>query len=532
MRGKPFGKGIFVVCAGVCALLARPEGVCGQSVSSEPAGNARLAEQKWDPEGLGSLLRQLQVQVQELNAQVQNLKAQQESAQAESAALRKELEAAKSQLSAFFAQPVGPAAAQAMPGNTNSQLVNEDRNARLEENLQLAESKIAEQSQTKVESSSKYRLRLSGIVLLNMYANRGSVENQDFPQLATAPGLLSSDGTFGGSLRQSQIGLQGFGPTIGGARTSADIQLDFAGGFQAAPNGVSFGIMRLRTGTIRFDWSETSVIAGQDSLFIAPLGATSIATLAAPAFAYSGNLWSWAPQVRVEHRFTVSDNSSFLIQGGILDSFSGDTPFSEYYRNSTWGEDSGQPAYAARISWTHAVHGENLTVGAGGYYGRQSWGFGRGIDGWAGTLDLTVPLGSRFEFAGQYYRGRAVGGLGGGIGQSALWNGSLLDPATEVFGLNSMGGWTQLKYKATSKLQFNGAFGQDNPLASDLREYGGSQNYYPSPLAKNQTELVNFLYQPRSDVVLSLEYRRLRTFTLDSNANTANIVNLSVGYIF
>jgi hypothetical protein len=154
------------------------------------------------------------------------------------------------------------------------------------------------------------------------------------------------------------------------------------------------------------------------------------------------------------------------------------------------------------------------------------------VDSWAGTIDLTVPLGNQFEFTSAFYRGRALGGLSGGIGQSVLWNGSLLDPTTEVNGLNSVGGWAQLKYKATSRLQFNGAFGQDNPYAGDLREYGGNTTYYPVPISRNQSALANFIYQPRSDIVFSLEYRRLKTFTLDSPANSANLFNLSLGYIF
>jgi hypothetical protein len=363
--------------------------------------------------------------------------------------------------------------------------------------------------------------------------NRGSVNNQDYPEIATAPGPLGSSGTFGGSLRQSQIGLEAFGPTIAGARTSAKVQFDFAGGFPITPNGVSFGLMRLRTATVRFEWENTSVIAGQDSLFIAPSSPTSIATLAIPAFAYSGNLWSWTPQFRVEHRFTLSERSSLLLQAGLLDSLTGDIPISGYNRYPTAGENSGQPAYATRLAWTRSLHGQNITLGAGGYYARQSFGYGRTIDGWAGTMDLTLPLGSHFDFTGQFYRGRATGGLGGGIGQSVLWTGSFVDPATEVYGLDSIGGWAQLKYKATSKLQFNGAFGQDNPFAGQLREFGSSQTYYyASPLSKNQSAMVNFLYQPKSDIVLSLEYRHLKTYTLDSNANGSNIITMSAGYIF
>jgi hypothetical protein len=509
------------------ALMTQAIPACGQGTGQTPGQQMDLAT-------VAALLQKLQAQVQDLHAQVSDLRAQQQTAKAESELLRKELDLAKSQLTALAVPVSGGPAAQAVSVASSKTSTAEERISRLEENQQLADSKIAEQSQTKVESGSKYRVRLNGILLLNMFENRGTVENSDFPLLAESQRaqFLSSGGSFGGSVRQSQIGIEGFGPTIAGAQTSANLEFDFAGGFPEVPNGTSFGIMRLRTGTVRFDWPKTSVVAGQDTLFFVPNNPTSLATLAVPALAYSGTLWNWAPQVRVEHKFAVSESNSLLIQGGILDSLTGDTPPSSYYRVPSWGENSGQPAYATRISWTRDIHGQNLALGAGGYYGRQAWGFGRHVDGWAGTVDASLPLGSKFELTTEFFRGRAIGGLGGGIGQSALWVGSLADPATEVYGLNSLGGWGQLKFKATSKLQFNGAYGLDNPYAGELRVHGGNTNYYPVPLSKNESGFVNFIYQPRSDIVFSMEYRRIKTFTLDQGANAANIANFSVGYIF
>jgi hypothetical protein len=532
MRRGNWEKGLSALCCLAATLLFLPLRTHAQSQRGNASSAVRSAAQQVAPPAVDALLDQLQSQIQQLSAQVQSLKTQQESAQAESAALRRELDATKSQVMAVLVQAsVLPPSQVISPPTLPS--ATEERIIDLQENQRLADARIAEQSQTKVESESKYHLRLSGIVLFNSYINRGFVDNQDFPQIATASDPLESSGTFGGSLRQSQLGIQGFGPTIAGARASADVEFDFAGGFPEQPNGVAFGFVRLRTATVRFDWDNTSIIGGQDNLFIAPLSPTSIATLAIPALSYSGNLWAWSPQLRVEHRFRLSDNTSFLLQGGILDSWSGDIPFSQTYRYATWGEDSGQPAYAARVAWSQTLFGQRMTLGAGGYYGRQHWGYTRNIDGWAGTMDLTMPLGSAFEFTGQFYRGRAVSGIGGGIGQSVLWTGSFFDPNTQLFGLNSLGGWAQLKYKATSKFQFNGAFGQDNPFANDFREHGIDQSApYGSALSKNQTALGNFLYQPRSDIVLSLEYRRLKTFTLDSNANADNVVNFSIGYIF
>jgi hypothetical protein len=525
MRGIVWAKRIAKAAALVGALLAPTDPSWGQ-------GAEQSAGQHIDPAAVGALLQKLQEQVHDLHTQMDELKAQQQTAKAETETLRKELDVAKSQLAAITVPARGGLNAQAVSLAASRIPTTEERINRLEENQQLADSKIAEQSQTKVESGSKYRLRLTGLVLLNMFENRGTVENLDFPLLAEQPGLLSSGGSFGGSLRQSQIGIQAFGPTVAGAQTSANVQFDFAGGFPEVPNGSSFGIMRLRTGTVRFDWPQTSVVAGQDTLFFVPNSPSSLATLAVPALAYSGTLWNWAPQVRVEHKFTMSESGSLLVQGGILDSLSGDTPASAYLRDSTWGEKSGQPAYAARLSWTQEIHGQNITIGAGGYYGRQAWGFGRHVDGWAGTVDASIPLGKKFELTTEFFRGRAIGGLGGGIGQSVIWNGSLVDPATHLYGLNSVGGWSQLKFKASSKLQFNGAYGLDNPFAGQLRDDGGNTTYYPVPLSKNESGFVNFLYQPRSDIVFSLEYRRIKTFTLDRSANAANIASISVGYLF
>jgi hypothetical protein len=410
-----------------------------------------------------------------------------------------------------------------------------DQLTKMEENADLLDAKINEQYQTKVESGSKYRLRLSGIVLLNVFENRGYVDNLDFPQYAMGndsapPG--QSYGTFGGSLRQSQLSVQGFGPDIGGAHTSADLKFDFAGGFPDTPNGVTEGFVRLRTGTLRLDWDHTSLVAGQDRLFFAPLSPTTLASLAVPALAYNGNLWSWTPQVRVEHTAALSESSSLIFQGGILDSLNGDYPQTDYSRSPSAGEASGQPAYATRVALRQRTFGQQWTLGFGGYYGRQNWQFGRHVDSWVGTTDFLLPLGKYFEFTGEYYRGRAVGGIGGGIGQSVVLSGYASNPATIINGLNSMGGWAQLKFKPLPKLEFNGAFGQDNPFASQLRQFPYTNAYYDSPFARNRSAFINFIYQLRSDVLLSLEYRRLNTFEIGGDSYSANHINFSLGYVF
>jgi regulator of replication initiation timing len=550
-NGRPKISFTAIVTATVLAML--PFAARGQNTEVSPtAASAELAS---DLKTLAASVSQLQSQVQTLNSQMTELHNSQREALREAEQLRAELDRTREQLAAQAASAsqvnqARPAPSQ-LSSSTNSlsaasasalarpvqspddcwQGCLENRISKLQDDQELMNDKITEQSQTKVESGSKYRVRLSGIVLLNTDVTRGSVDNLDFPQIAVpaeAPGVR---GTFSGSLRQSQIGVEAFGPEIAGARTSANVKFDFAGGFANTPNGTAFGVVRLRTGTIRLDWKTTSIVAGQDSIFFAPLAPTTLSSLAIPALSYTGNLWSWTPQIRIEHRMALSEYSGVVLQVGILDSLTGDFP-QPGYRYPTTGEQSGQPAYASHIAFNRRVFGRDLTAGIGGYYGRQNWGFGRAVDGWAGVTDVSIPLGNFFDLSGEFYRGRAVGGLGGGIGQSILLSGFINNSGTVVYGLDSAGGWLQLKFKPQANFEVNFAYGEDNPFGSELRRFPASSLYYGSALSRNLSPFANFIYRVRSDVLFSMEYKRLQTYPLGSRANSANQLIMSLGYAF
>ncbi len=473
-------------------------------------------------------LQQLQSEIHELKSMVVQLQQETVSSRAEITRLREEL-------------------AEDHAGNGSSSTIDEQSPAyaadaqlqqrvdQLEEDQQLLSGKLDTQYQTKVESASKYRVRLSGIVLFNLFGNSGSVDNQDVPSWATLPNPGDSSGSVGGTLRQSIIGLEAFGPDLFGAHTSANINFDFGGGFPAVYNGVDSGLVRLRTGAIRLDWTNTSVVAGQDQLFINPIAPTSFASLIVPPLSYAGNLWAWTPQLRVEHRFKLSNDSTVSVQGGFLDNLTGEPPanYYIYYRSATAGEQSRQPAYAARVAYSHPMLGQTFTIGASGYYSRQNWGFDRIINGWAGIVDANLPLGKMFTLSGSFYRGAAIGGLGAALGRSVDYNGLLSNPTTEVDALNAVGGWAQLKYRATPKLEFNGAFGQDSPFADDVRYFGDeAMSYAPATYTANRTAFGNVIFRPRSDLLFAAEYRRLRTFTIYDSSYQAGQVNLSMGVLF
>jgi hypothetical protein len=482
-------------------------------------------------------LRELDSQVRELRALIEQMRTENAQSRAEMRQLRQELQDTRKLLAPLTAStsasPATPASVEsaslASPANTELS----GRVQKLEESTQLLGSKIDEQYQTKVETAAKYRARLSGIVLMNAFHNTGGSDNLDFPNYAQPVPMGNNQGTFGATVRQSEIGLEIFGPTLAGAKSSANVVFDFAGGFPtSAPNGVNFGIVRMQTASLRLDWNHTSVVAGQDSLFFSPLSPTSFASLATPAFAYAGNLWGWTPQVRVEHRFDLGKQQTLSLQGGILDNLNWEPPSDQFFRFPQAGERTGQPAYAVRTAWSRPLFEHPLTIAVAGYYGRQNWAWNRYVDAWAGMTDWQIPILRRLSLSGEFYRGRGVGGLGAAIGQPILFGGNPAHASTPIRGVDSAGGWSQLKFQLTPKLELNGVFAEDNAFASNIRGFATDANNFGPILGRNRGALGNLVYRPRSDLLLSAEFRRLHTFPVYQSASVTNQINLSMGILF
>jgi hypothetical protein len=516
------------------------------SVAQESAGSASQGDAATaaTSKAATSALRELQEQVRQLRTLVDEMRSENTQSRAEMQELRHELQDTRSLLehttgsagaATATAQPSSAQVANAAPVAEASSAPSssiEDRVQKLEDSTSLLGSKVDEQYQTKVETASKYRARLSGIVLMNLFRNQGASNNLDLPDYAEPANPGASANSFGATLRQSEIGLEIFGPPLAGARTSADIQFDFSGGFAATGNGNNFGIVRLQTASLRLDWASTSVVAGQDALFISPLSPTSFASLATPTFGYAGNLWAWTPQLRVEHRFDLSDSQTLTLQAGILDNLDWEYPADPFYRSAQAGELSGQPAYAARTAWSRPVLDHPLSFGVAGYYGRQNWAWGRNVDAWAGMADWQVPLARWLALSGEFYRGRGIGGLGGAVGTSILYGGSQTVVTTPIRGLDDAGGWSQLKFQLTSKVEFNGVFSEDNAFAGDVRGFATDQNNFGPILGRNRGALGNVVYRPRSDLLFSAEFRRLHTYPVYDASSVSNQVNLAMGILF
>jgi hypothetical protein len=446
----------------------------------------------------GDALDALRAEIQELRNSLQQVKDELADSRRESAELRRDLNSLRGQ------------------GDI------QQRVAAVEEQQAMTNNKVDAQYQSTVASASKYRVRLSGMALFNAETVRGSVNDLDVPTKVEG----DSRGSLGASLRQSQIGIEVFGPAIAGARTSGEVRLDFAGGFPASEDGLTAGLVRLRTARLALDWKHTTIAAGQETPLFSPLSPTSLVAAAYPSMSNAGNLWVWTPQVYVERRFQLSDRTQFSWRGGVLDPLTGEAPASEYERMPTAGERSRTPAYATRAAWQRAYGDRNAAIGVGGYFARQDWEYHRRVRSWAAAGDWEAPLGRWFSWSGEVYHGVALGGLGGGPNASVLFTGDPQQASSAALPVASSGGWSQLKFQPVSKWQFNAVFGQDFASGGRLRLAADSY------VRRNAASMFNFICQARSNLLVSAEYRHLRTRPSIGPPVTADHISLGMGILF
>ncbi|HTJ30362.1 MAG TPA: hypothetical protein VL346_07670 [Acidobacteriaceae bacterium] len=464
---------------------------------------------------------QMQQEIQTISAELTVTQKQLQDSQRRVDELQKQLAAIQAQLAPDQDQTQTAATAPAPDSQKNA------------ENIEILQAEVKLHDQTKVESASKYPVQVTGLILFNSFLVKGGVDNLDLPTLATAVTPGSSNVATGASVRQTILGVQASGPVLFGAKSSGEVNFDFYGGIPYSNYNTVSGIVRLRTAALRLDWEKNNVELGFVQPLISPLEPTSYAMVAEPALAWAGNLWTWAPQFSYQHSFGVAQQPHMTFQAGLWDPPTAGYNADQLFRSASSSERSGQPAYESRIAFTDPRRGTNgMQVGLGGYYSRQSY-TGRAGDSWAVTADWRLPVSRFFELSGEAYRGRALGGLGGGVYKDIE---SGTDPVTgsPTFRLlNAGGGWLQTKFRFTRVLEANTAAGLDDGFSRDFHAVVIPAGASGTQLrARNRMIMTNMIYSPKTYLIFSPEYRRISTWPIYGSATNANIFTLSFGLRF
>ncbi len=415
----------------------------------------------------------------------------------ENHALADEVHALRTELAAARGEPAQPPQAQPsapVPGSPP-----------LDERVQVAEQRIDDLSQEKVEASQRFPISLAGMVLFNAFLNGKYGGGYENPTTATA---TSGPDTNGATVAQTVLGFRYQSPkALWGAQVNGSLFFDFWGG-----NGTSLDhTARLRTAEIQLDWTNTSVMVGQDKPLIAPRDPFSLAQVEVSPFTDAGNLWLWRPQARVEERFKFGDDSGLRAQLSLYQL--GETTENNYeYEQSTAG-----PALEGRFEFWHRF-GEHTRIElAPGFHTAQSTENGISVPSRLVSFDWFANPWEKIEFSGAFYRGENIAGLGT-IGPGYFELGPTL-----VRPVQAIGGWAQLAWLATPKLTFHLISGQSDNQASEVSQ---------GLIYKNQGYAANFVYRLAPNVLLSMEGMQVRTSYVGTGTRLNNHYDLGVAYLF
>jgi uncharacterized coiled-coil protein SlyX len=505
-----------LVVAGLILFLScHGSGVLAQSTNSQTTA-PETTEQK----------------VERLTAAVANAQSQMENYQQQLLDLRQQLADLRQQMTAERASPapptqLGPSTSEGAAASTTAPAAIDE----IRERQAIEESQIATHDAAKVETQSKYPLKVSGLLLFNGFVNTRQVDISASPAYA-----ISGPGSTGLSIRQTVLGFDARGPHLFDATSRADLRVDFFANDTQSAYAAS-GVLRLRTAHAELDWPKTEAFVEFDRTILEPNEPSSLVAVAQPELAWAGNLWNWNPQIGVSHEFALSDASRIKAQAALIDASYPPLPGTTSTSPVTSTERSRWPGTEARVAFQHGESGAGPEIGIGGYFSRQRNSYEDRFDAWAGTIDLRLPLTRYFELTANAHRGQALAGLGAGGYVNYYYQG--VGATQFAHALDDVGGWTQLKAKAGLRVEMNAGFGTDNPFAKEVKAAllymngpSDATSYSYPGLARNRSFFSNVIYSPSSYLLFSLEYKHLWTNDATGPTNFSDSIGVGAGYRF
>jgi hypothetical protein len=386
-----------------------------------------------------------------------------------------------------------------------------------DERLAVQESRTDELAQSKVSSSQRFPISLTGMLLFNAFENGRHSGGVEYPVTAS---LSPSPETDGATVRQTILGLKFDGPDLpGGGKASGSIYMDFFGGTSSPDNN----LLRIRTAALDLTWKNTTVTVGQDKPLISPRDPSSFAQVGVSPLTAAGNLWDWNPQVRVEQRFSFGENTGLKAQAAVYETTENYTsPVSSEYPVTV---ERSRPAYQGRFEFFHGNEHRRIEIAPGFSLGSTHVA-GESVQSRIASLDWLVRPLPLLEFSGEAFNGQDVGGLGALPGFTILSYATLpyaALPYQSVIPVHSHGEWGQIALFPVPRISLHIYSGEQSNRPSDIAPYDIQRNFVYAG---------NVIFKLAPNVLAALEAAQTRTQYLGSLLRLNNHYDLALAYLF
>lgn len=374
----------------------------------------------------------------------------------------------------------------------------------LAEQVAVNQQRITDLAEVKVEAGQKFPVRLTGMALFNAFTNSVPTGGAENPVVVPPPAGGTTDGA---TVRQSIVGLEFSGPKmIAGGKLSGSLYMDFYGGTASSLNH----LMRIRTASIQMDWTNTSVMFGQQKPIFSPRDPTSLAQVGISPLTGAGNPWLWLPQVRLEQRVSFGEQAQLRAQIGVIQTSEQSANIDPDYAPTL---APARPGLEGRFEFR--LH-RGIEI-APGFHVSTSHVLGMSVPSNLVSVDWLIAPWSKLQFTGLFYSGENTANLG------TLRQGFKILYSGQILPVQSKGGWAQIAFLPTNRLSFHFMSGQHDDRNSDLSAGG---------ISKNLAFAANIMYRIAPNVVIAFESERLNT-TYVGAGTIRNLHNdLAIAYQF
>lgn len=282
-----------------------------------------------------------------------------------------------------------------------------------------------------------------------------------------------------------------FGMNITKGDISGKVEIDFYGVGSAENKG---GVL-LRKAYTEAKFDKFTIRAGQDSDIISPLVPS---TVNYPVAWWAGNIGYRRPMVKVfgnRNLFSWNVGLARNIEGDIGDDGIND------------GIAGVIPEFQGRLAATLM---DNYTFGISGHFAQMDdTNLGK-YESWSGNVDLNLVITPTITISGEAFVGSNIARMLGGIAN-----------ASTVDGIETQGGWVNIKIKPNKDLSLSAGISMDDPCDCDLEN---------GMRSKNTMIFANFYKDILQGFLVGLEVSNWTTEY--KNMDTANAFRGQIAFLY